>query len=254
MFSEFDGEITDRGTYLVIVTPDNPSYFWGNFLLFSDAPRKGDLMRWQQIFADEIGCRPQIEHLAFGWDSPDGNQGEIEPFLHAGFRLLQRTVLTANNVCLPQWYNANLTIRPLRTDSDWIQALETQLECDISEREHRPAFIEFTRKKMDGYRAMTEAGLGEWLGAFVGEQMAGGLGIFVKEGVGRFQEVVTRFAFRGQGVCRSLVYQASIQAFEHMGAERLVMVADDDYIAARIYEQIGFRPAERQVGVDNSQL
>jgi hypothetical protein len=33
-----------------------------------------------------------------------------------------------------------------------------------------------------------------------------------------------------------------------------VVVADDDYIAARIYEQIGFRPTERQVGVDNYQL
>ena len=101
---------------------------------------------------------------------------------------------------------------------------------------------------------MTRAGLGEWFGAFVGKQMAGGLGLFVNEGIGRFQEVVTRSEFRRQGVCRSLVFEASSEAFRCLGAERLVMVAADDYIAARIYEQVGFRPVERQVGVDNWRL
>ena len=107
---------------------------------------------------------------------------------------------------------------------------------------------------MAGYRAMTQAGIGEWFGAFVGQQMVGGLGIFLDEDIGRFQEVVTRSVFRRQGICRSLVYHASIEAFAHLGAERLVIVADDDYVAGRIYEQVGFRPVERQVGVDNSRV
>jgi hypothetical protein len=34
-----------------------------------------------------------------------------------------------------------------------------------------------------------------------------------------------------------------------MGVETLVMAADEDYFAARIYESVGFMPTERQVGV-----
>ncbi|MCG3769174.1 MAG: hypothetical protein JW384_00294 [Nitrosomonadaceae bacterium] len=254
VFSEFEGEVTDRGDYLVITTPTNPGYFWGNFLLFAGPPTQGDLQSWSTLFAAEFACWPQVDHLAFGWDSPDGAEGAVNPFLDAGFRVLRRTVLAASAVVCPPSYNPNIEVRSLEGDSDWDQVLETQLESSISEGGHSPGHIQMTRTRVDGFRAMVEAGLGKWFGAFVGKQMAGGLGLFVKQGVGRFQEVVTRFEYRRQGICRSLVYRASIQAFAHMGAEKLVMVADDDYVAARIYEQVGFRPVEHQVGVDNWRL
>ena len=54
-FPAFDGRIVDRGEYLVIQTPANPTYHWGNFLLFEAPPREGDLERWTQLFRQEIG-------------------------------------------------------------------------------------------------------------------------------------------------------------------------------------------------------
>ena len=33
-------QIEDRGTHLVIRTPDNPTYFWGNFLLLKQRPSR----------------------------------------------------------------------------------------------------------------------------------------------------------------------------------------------------------------------
>jgi hypothetical protein len=33
--------VEDRGTHLVVRSPDNPSYFWGNFLLLAAAPVPG---------------------------------------------------------------------------------------------------------------------------------------------------------------------------------------------------------------------
>jgi hypothetical protein len=33
-FPRFDGIIIDRGSYLVIRTPGNPHFYWGQFLLF----------------------------------------------------------------------------------------------------------------------------------------------------------------------------------------------------------------------------
>ena len=64
--TQFDGQIIDRGHYLVVVTPSNPTYFWGNYLLFDDPPSPRDFARWQSLFATEIGNRPGIVHRAFG--------------------------------------------------------------------------------------------------------------------------------------------------------------------------------------------
>jgi hypothetical protein len=35
-----------------------------------------------------------------------------------------------------------------------------------------------------------------------------------------------------------------------MGAQTLVIVADEDYHAAKIYESVGFAPTQRQIGID----
>lgn len=44
-------EITDRGDYLVISSPRNPDYWWGNFLLLARPPAGPDEMsRWLERF------------------------------------------------------------------------------------------------------------------------------------------------------------------------------------------------------------
>jgi hypothetical protein len=46
-FPKFDGQIIDRGDYLVILTPSNLTYYWGNFLLFPKTPGRDDLNNWK---------------------------------------------------------------------------------------------------------------------------------------------------------------------------------------------------------------
>ena len=134
----------------------------------------------------------------------------------------------------PPYYNDSFVVRTVVEDSDWEQAIY---------RHYRG------HSAMLRYRAMTEAGHSKWFGAFEGDLLAGGLGICAKDGLGRFMSVGTHPDFQGKGVCRSLVYQAACYAFEHMDVESLVMVATENSQAARIYEQVGFRPVERQVGM-----
>ena len=189
----FDGEIIDRGHYLVIVTPNTPTYFWGNYLLFADPPRPG-----------------RLRALA----GP----------LRRGNRLSPR--------------DRSPGLR-LGGDADW---REVGHNHDISQT------------RLARLRALTEAGFGVWFGAFAEGQLAGDLGLFVKDRIGRFQEVETYPAFRRRGVCRSLVYQASHYAFEHMDAQKLVLVADEGSDAARLYQQVGFQPTERQAGIDDLPL
>jgi hypothetical protein len=48
----------------------------------------------------------------------------------------------------------------------------------------------------------------------------------------------------------ALVYESARYAFEHYHLEQLVIVADLDSPAARLYQSIGFDPVEYQVGLE----
>ena len=61
IFHRLEGEVADRGDYLCIRTPANPTFYWGNLLIFKAPPRAGDLARWEALFAAEIeACQPLI--------------------------------------------------------------------------------------------------------------------------------------------------------------------------------------------------
>ena len=58
-------ERTDRGDYVVIRSPANPAFWWGNFLLMAAPPAPGGAAGWQSRFDAEF---PAAEHLALGID------------------------------------------------------------------------------------------------------------------------------------------------------------------------------------------
>jgi hypothetical protein len=66
IFIHFDGQVLDRGDYLVVKSPANPSFYWGNFLLFARPPEAGDEERWRNLFKHEIGRPPEVTHQVFG--------------------------------------------------------------------------------------------------------------------------------------------------------------------------------------------
>jgi hypothetical protein len=47
-----------------------------------------------------------------------------------------------------------------------------------------------------------------------------------------------------------MVFQAGYQAKAKYGLHTLVIVADQDSAAARLYESVGFQPTEKQVGLE----
>ena len=248
-FSAFDGITTDRGEYLVIRTPSNPDFYWGNYLIFADPPAEGDLDRWRGHFSREIGPPPAVKHQVFGWDSPQGDLGEISPFLSAGFRLVQSVVLISHAPQLPTRLNESIIVRVLQSEDDWAQATDNQVACreaDFSEVDYRL----FKHPQMARYRRMQAAGLGHWYGAFLADRLVADLGIFLEDGIARFQSVGTHPDFRRQGIAASLVYQSSLLAMQEFKLHTLVIVAEQDSSPSRIYESVGFKITEKQVGLE----
>jgi GNAT superfamily N-acetyltransferase len=248
IFPSYDGEIIDRGSYLVVRTPSNPSFYWGNYLLFDHPPGEGDYPGWQDLFAREIGAPPSVTHQTFGWDTTDDEQGVIEPFLENGYRLEQSVVLTTGQPVPPSHSVQGVTVRPLELESEWEQGIENQVAC------REPAFEEagyrlFRQRQMNRYRSMTNAGLGAWFGAFIGSQLVADLGIFYAHQLGRYQSVQTHPNYRRQGIAGTLVSQSGVYALERFGIKSLVIIAEAGSQAERIYHAAGFEVVEHQVGI-----
>jgi ribosomal protein S18 acetylase RimI-like enzyme len=137
----------------------------------------------------------------------------------------------------------------LKTDDDWEQAVEIGVICrepDFEENGYR----EFLKRKMERYRKMSAAGLGNWFGAFIDQQMVADLGLFHDGSLGRYQSVETHPDFRSQGIAGTLVYQAGCMAKAEYDLYTLVIVADQDSSAARLYQALGFQLTEKQVGME----
>ena len=248
IYPAFDGEIIDRGDYLVIKTPSNPSFYWGNFLLFENPPQDEDNLRWPELFAREVGQPPHILHEAYGWDTIQNKSGIIQPFLDRGYQVEHSVVLTAMREDLKLKSPPGFTFRQLRSEDDWMQSTENQVLC------REPVFSEdgyrvFRQEQAKRYQEMVSGGLGAWFGAFSGNQLVGDLGIFCNGELARYQSVGTHPNFRRRGIAGTLVHKAALYAFDHHNVETLVIVAEADSPAQRLYQSIGFKFAEYQMGV-----
>jgi GNAT superfamily N-acetyltransferase len=250
IFARFAGEITDFGHYMVVRTPSNPTFYWGNFVLFDRPPNSGDLKDWLEIFAKEI---PYAKHIAIGWDGQE--PGDAQAFVAAGLDFEETTVMTATEIHAPPKVNLEATYRTFESEDDWAQLLELGLLCNDDGYEP-DGYRVFLQRKNLNRRRMGEAGLGSWFGAFLEDRLVCSMGLYSDAGfegnhfdgnrVARFQSVETHPDFRRRGLCGSLVHHVAKHGLEVMQAKTLVMCADPEYHAARIYESVGFRPTERQ--------
>jgi GNAT superfamily N-acetyltransferase len=245
LFHRFDGIVMDRGNYLVVKTPSNPGFLFGNLLLFFEAPRLGSLESWKKLFRKEFADCPEVRHFTFCWDAPSDGIGDVTELGMEGFKVDFSVVLTAQSLHEPLKSNPCVEVRPISGDSEWSQVVEAQV-LSKAEDYDEDSYRQFKVEQMARYRAMSEQGLGHWFGAFLNEKLVGDLGIYREGRLGRFQSVETHPEYRRQGICGKLVYETAKYALNKMGLTDLVMVADEHYHAAKIYESVGFVPTAKE--------
>lgn len=233
-------EVEEHDGYVAVRTPDNPDYYWGNYLLLPRPPAAGELPGWEETFARTF---PRSRHRAYGVAAADGTRADLAAFAEAGFETEASSVMTATVVHEPPRPNRDATYRRLVSDDDWAQQLELWASSE-DDRVHR----EFVVAKVAAERRMAETGAGGWWGAFVGDRLLSSMGLVAASpGLARFQQVQTHPEARGRGLAGTLVHRVSEFGFDELGARTLVMVADPDYLAIRIYRSVGFADAEPQL-------
>jgi ribosomal protein S18 acetylase RimI-like enzyme len=241
MLERSGSEISDRRTHLVVRTPDNPTFWWGNFLLLPAAPGdEREAREWLATFEREF---PQARHRTFGVDGTDGTLSDLTGFADLGLETEALTVMTADAVHEPPRPNTEATYGRLASDDDWAQQVEVSRAGEDLGYD-----LPFVTARTRAERRLVEDGHGAWWGAFEGDRLLASMGLITASpGLARFQNVKTHPDARGRGLAGTLVHRVSRYGFEELGARTLVMVADPEYLAIRIYRSVGFVDTERQL-------
>lgn len=157
--------VEDRGEYVVVRTPSNPGYHWGNFLLFRQPPQPGDRARWEAAFVAEFGSDRDYWHCSLCWE-PSGAEGAaVAEFLDGGGYEADRAVaLVARPDELVEHPRANrdVTVHVLDPDGDvdtWRELIDLQVAAREPAHAEAP-YREFAAQRMADRRERFRAAMG----------------------------------------------------------------------------------------------
>jgi GNAT superfamily N-acetyltransferase len=212
------------GQTFVVKTPDNPGYYWGNYVL---VPGDWPSARAQDFFAEQF---PESAHFAVGL------LGEVDPSAWAPWPVESNEVLTSSTQ--PQAPAVSgYDLRALSGD-DWRQAWRHEVAGQSED------YADFAWRRIEARRVMVERGDAVFLGAFQGGVLAADLGIVQCGSVARYQSVFTHPDHRERGLASWLLARAGQWAGQR-GAHQYVIVAEPGSPARRLYERLGFGLAEQ---------
>lgn len=224
--------ITKHSGHLVVRTPAEASYHWGNFVLVTDADRLDDAGHWVRVFEDEL---PEAPHRAIGLVGEPGNR---IAWAATGLVLEHEDVLATGAGPERRPLAEGYRVREIRSDEEWEQ--EAMPDGDPS-----PDEVDFARRHARTRRGIVERGAAAFFGAFAGGRLASSLGIVdCGDGIFRYQQVMTEEQHRRRGLAGHLLGVAADWAAAR-GCRQWVIVADADSEASRLYQAVGFAPVQR---------
>ena len=243
--------IEDRGDHLVVTSPDNPGYHWGNFLLVTDPQARNDASRCVGLFRATF---PDARHLCIGLPA----EPDPEPWAAFGLPVTSDEVMSTTTLPAQRPAPDGYSIPPAAHPGP------VGCRCGGEHRGERP-HRGGARGRVPGLRdwrmrsraELSERGAAAFFGAFVGDECVSNLGIVLcgKDAQGRvvarYQSVQTAVDHRRRGLAGHLVGVAAGWAADR-GAQRWVIATESDNPAGRLYRSLGFAPDSRSWQVERS--
>lgn len=228
--------IEQRDDHLVVRTPANPLYHWGNFVLVTDDGAVDRPEHWLEVFEQAF---PDAWHRSIGLAAAPADEAA---WTSLGLALEHDDVLATDTCPEPRPVPQGYLVKQIRDEVEWEQSTGLRVG-EFAQDDTREAAYE--RATTEVRRSMSGDGAVAWFGAFHGDRLVAELGIVdCGEGVARYQSVVTRADHRRRGLAGHLLGVAAEWAGDR-GCQTWVIVADDGSEASRLYRSRGFRPAAR---------
>lgn len=233
-------ELDDR---FILRSPKEPNFWFGNCVIFKVTTVDPDaqIAQFQADF-------PDARHVTLQWDVPNmPRRAAFDAFEALGYEVDISDVLVLNGALNRFAAPEGISIRPLTSDSDWTQATELQGLTGMEDRDHGAEYLPYIKTRMEVCRAQVDTGFASWLGAFDGDTLAADLGIYADARTARFQAVETRASYRRRGICAALVTAGVEWAQAKHPDTKVVIVADPEANAGRIYRRCGFELTEQVI-------
>ncbi|HEX6887720.1 MAG TPA: GNAT family N-acetyltransferase [Candidatus Nanopelagicales bacterium] len=227
--------------HLVLASPHNPGFHWGNLVLVTDPQRADDAMHWVERFDEHF---PDAEHVSIGLPrAPVAGRYEA-----VGLAVEPELVLVSGAAPPARPCPQGFVVRPLAHDGEWAQAVALDVAlagpAAAGQGSGERRYCERQWRTRQGLAARGEAA---FLAAFAADgQLASVLGIVLcgplddARQVARYQHVVTAPQHRGRGLASHLLHAAGAWAAQR-GADVWEIHVDPGSPAHRLYDHLGFR-------------
>ena len=163
--------IEDRGDHLLVRTPDNPGFHWGNLLFVTDEDAVDEGDRWVRTFQAAI---PDATWVAVGLIRlPDDRASGPPRGSTWSWTTCSPLVRCPGRRRSPEGY----MVRRLDGD-DWAQSVARSVAENDRTGEHDPeSYARFASAQVQAQRALSERDVAAFFGAFAGDDLVASLGI-----------------------------------------------------------------------------
>ena len=225
--------VEEHADHVVIRSPHNPDFHWGNCLFVTDDDAVDDAERWWDIFGRAF---PEADWVAIGLTRmPDDRAA----WAKLGLELEVDDVLTTRTLPRRLPRAPGYTVRRL-TAKDWGRSAARRVAENRLTQNHDPAAFErFATAQARTHRELSERDLAAWFGAFANDTLVAELGIVRCGTTARYQGISTDEEHRGRGLASHLLGVAAQWAADR-GCDRWVIVTGATNPAGRVYRSVGF--------------
>jgi ribosomal protein S18 acetylase RimI-like enzyme len=246
---QFDAQVLERSDCIVVRTPANPSYYWGNCLVLPRAPLDTELAYWRGRFDEEITQhQPACQHVAMGVDQADEGQ-DLPAWRADGFEIHRTRLLGLRAGELrvadkpPQ---GRVVVRAIAFPGEVNTIID--LECLDDMPFELSGYRRYRQAQFERHARMHAAGQLQWFGLWCDGTLAACCGLMraaaLPGALARFQHVFTHPQWRRRGLCTALVTAASQYAQQQWQAEQVLLMADPSEVAIHLYKSLGYSEVE----------
>jgi len=249
------GEVIERDDCIVVRTPGNEGFYWGNCLMIGETPADADLAHWLRRFDEEVAAgRPGVRHVAIGVNTVPPPDEALPAWREAGFEMIETATMRLMPGQLRAQPEADVDPQPRLRPIDFSRDIPLFVDLQSADPQgHEPAgYRRFREAQMRRFAQLYAMGLGDWFGLWHGDTLVADCGLLRDGALGRFQNVQVHPAWRRRGLCRALVHAVCRWGFERWGMTELLMCADPEDVAIDIYESLGFERFDREWGLQRN--
>jgi GNAT superfamily N-acetyltransferase len=236
VLEQMGSSVEDRGDHLVVRSPRNPQFHWGNFIFVTDPTTVDDAARWVRTFGAAVSG---ADWVAIGLARMPT---DVDGWATCGLELERDDVLATSTMPRQAPVPAGYDVHALSGD-DWEQVVSGALADNDRAAGYEPTSHErFARARAQAQRDLSERGVATFVGAFFDGQLVAELGIVACGITARYQTVGTAREHRRRGLASHLLGVAARWASDH-GCTQWVIVTEASNPAGRVYRTAGFELA-----------